>query len=118
MSWTPPPTRPPGYVVKDVINAPIDIQEETAGIYREGFTAGWVQAASDYSAKKTAKTIPIKVGVSDVYPAPEPPPWNKIPEGNEYGSGLGEWIYKRGFIDGWEASTMAYIRDDRPPPGP
>ena len=113
MPWTPPPTSPPlGYIGSKDIPVPKDIVEQTSMIYVTGYREGWSQAAEAYKKRKESDTAVGQTKTGEPMAVAEAvTSWDLIQVAAEYKSdGLVEYIYKRGYTDGWETSWMGYVR--------
>lgn len=113
---SPPPTRPPGPGLKSY-EAPIPpyVVQRATEAYQEGYARGFNDGADAYlKLEAEGRTMVVDRDTQEsVYRAPEARAWNDIPGVGHAYADFGESIYKWGYIDGWEASVMSYIRSRR-----
>jgi hypothetical protein len=104
----------PGFQAKDAPIPPYIVQRATEA-YQEGYARGWNDAADKFLKLESSSKDKLVDSLSQEsdYRAPEAPPWNDIPGAGHQYADMGETIYKRGYVEGWESSMMSYIRNRR-----
>jgi hypothetical protein len=105
----------PGFKPSDAPVPPYVTQKATEA-YQAGYARGWddgsikfLEMERDGSEKTPANSQ--RLDKKPVYIAPDVPTWNEIPSVSHEYQNIGESLYKWGYVDGWGASVMAYIRD-------
>jgi len=100
----------PGFT-KDEVPVPTYVTQQATDAYRSGYVGGWYDAGKKFGDDKKAGFALDPKG-NKLYPAAQAPAANDINPGPEY-EDIGAAIYRRGYVDGWEESWMAYVRQDR-----